>query len=177
MHGRKKRTRRVSTADVKPFHLRPPSLRHSIADKFAQYAWGNDFKLPSGTEQRSMFTSIANCRRNRSTSATRTVWEYKGKSEDGVVSDWLSENVMLQSFTPLQLDGFVTLWHLYYPQRANDILPASVKPRAPPSRAKALALFRIGFFFWKRFNGGIRQHGQEFDFHRPYWRVCYSNQN
>ncbi|CAB1096027.1 unnamed protein product [Ectocarpus sp. CCAP 1310/34] len=43
LHGRRKRSRRVSTADVKPFHLRPPSLRHSIADEFATYAWGPDF--------------------------------------------------------------------------------------------------------------------------------------
>ena len=175
LHGRKKRCRRVSTADVKPFHLRPPSLRHSIADEFATYAWGPDFKLPGGAAELSEFVSIADCRRSRS--GTRLVWEYKGKSGSGAVSDWLSEEVMLQSFTPLQLDGFVALWHLYHPQQANDLPPVPINARAPPSRAEALKLFPIGFTFWKELEGGVNLRGQVFDFLHPYWRVRYSDQN
>ena len=37
---------------------------------------------------------------------------------------------MLQSFTHLQLDEFIALWHLYKPQAMNDPIPVSVKPSA-----------------------------------------------
>ncbi|CAB1100402.1 unnamed protein product [Ectocarpus sp. CCAP 1310/34] len=175
LHGRRKRTRRVSTADVKPFHLSPPSLRLSISDEFAAYAWGADVKLPSGAAELLEFVSIADCRRSRS--RTQVVWEYRGKLGSGAVSDWLSEDVMLRSFTPLQLDGFVALWHLYHPQQANDLPPVSVKPRAPLSRAEALKLFPIDFTLRKELDGGVNLQGQVFDFLQPYWRVGYSDQN
>ncbi|CAN0352798.1 unnamed protein product [Pylaiella littoralis] len=44
-------------------------------------------------------------------------WEYKGRTQAGVEVDWLSEDQILKakSFTPLQLDGFIALWHLYHP--------------------------------------------------------------
>ncbi|CAN0127166.1 unnamed protein product, partial [Scytosiphon promiscuus] len=35
MKGLKPRSRRVSLADVKPFHVRPRHLRHSLEDEFA----------------------------------------------------------------------------------------------------------------------------------------------
>ena len=37
---------------------------------------------------------------------------------------------MLQSFTHLQLDGFIALWRLHKPQAMNDPIPVSVKPSA-----------------------------------------------
>ena len=80
MHGRKKRSRRVSTADVKPFHLRALPSRHSLAEEFAQYAWGPDFKLPAGAKESSSLVTIAECSRVQPTSGMRTIWEYKGKT-------------------------------------------------------------------------------------------------
>ena len=52
------------------------------------------------------------------------------RSRDRVELIWLVENEMLQSFTHLQLDEFIALWHLYKPQAMNDPIPVSVKPSA-----------------------------------------------
>ena len=57
--------------------------------------------------------------------------ELKRRSRDRVELIWLVENEMLQSFTHLQLDGFIALWRLHKPQAMNDSIPVSVKPRAP----------------------------------------------
>jgi len=176
MRGRKQRTRTVSVADVKPFHVRPLTLRHSLADEFAQYAWGPDFKMPSHGIDSATFDSIVSCRGSISPSGTAR-WEYKGKSREGVESGWLTESEMLKSFTPLQLDGFIALWHLYNQQSTSDTAPVSVKPRAPLSRREALTRFPIGFTIWKDFGGGLRLQGQVYDYRDRYWRVRYSDQN
>ncbi|CAM9997371.1 unnamed protein product [Pylaiella littoralis] len=81
---------------------------------------------------------------------------------------------MLDIFTPLQLDLFVALWHLYHPDA-----PA-LKPPSPPnplSRSEALRMFPIGFVVWKRFADDTRLKGQVYDFKAPYWRVRYSDGN
>ena len=49
MEGRKLRSRRVSPSGIKPFHVRPPDLRHPFADEFAQYAWPADYGLASSS--------------------------------------------------------------------------------------------------------------------------------
>ena len=41
--GRKTRKRTVATSALKSFTVRSPDLRHSIEDKFAQYAWEADY--------------------------------------------------------------------------------------------------------------------------------------
>ena len=43
MESRSTRTRHVSPGGIKPFHIRPPDLRHPLADEFAQFAWSADF--------------------------------------------------------------------------------------------------------------------------------------
>ncbi|CAM9574902.1 unnamed protein product, partial [Ascophyllum nodosum] len=45
MEGRSTRTRHVSPGGIKLFHIRPPDLRHPLADEFAQFAWSADFGL------------------------------------------------------------------------------------------------------------------------------------
>ena len=45
MEGRKKRSRTVSVASLKPFYRRPSNLRHPIGDEFAQIAWDADLGL------------------------------------------------------------------------------------------------------------------------------------
>ena len=176
MRGRKQRTRNVSTADVKPYYLRPLSLRNSLADEFAQYAWGSGFRKALEAVNSSHFDSLVSCRRTKSPSGVAR-WEYKGRSNDGVESSWLPENEMLKSFTPLQLDGYIAIWSVYNPQSASDSVPVSVKPRTPLSRRQALTLFPIGFTIWKDFGGGLRLQGQVYDYRNRYWRVRYSDQN
>ena len=168
MRGRKQRTRTVSVADVKPFHLRPLTLRHSLADEFAQYAWGPDFKVSLHAVDSASFDSLVSCRRSISPLGSAR-WEYKGTSREGVESGWLAENEILKSFTPLQLDGFIALWHLYNQQSTNDSGPASVKHRAPLSRREALTRFPIGFTIWKDFIDGLQLQGQVYDYRDRYW--------
>ena len=105
MRGLKLRSRRVSVADVKPFHIRPVHLRHSIADEFAQYVWGPDLKLPESSELLPAYQSLVDCRQVASQTG-RLRWEFKGLTAGGVESDWQDESKMLETFTLLQLDGF-----------------------------------------------------------------------
>ena len=174
MRGRKQRDRRVSLADVKPFHVRPESLRHSLADEFAQFGWSADFKRSENLGTDEAWDSIAACRRTTKESGAR-VWEYKGRYPSGRESDWVSENKMLETFTPLQLDVFIALWHLYEPSPSNDLTPPPRKSRAPLSRDEALALFPIGHTFWKDFGGGLKLQGRVFGYRNRFWRVRYSD--
>ena len=166
MKGLRKRSRRVSVADVKPFHVRPVHLRHNIADEFAQYVWGADFKLPDSSELLPEYQSLVECRQVASQTG-RMRWEFKGLTVGGEVSEWKDESKMLETFTPLQLDGFVALWHLYNPQA--PVPEPSPSPNSL-SRSEALRLFPIGFVVWKRFADGTRFKGQVYDYKTPYWR-------
>ena len=64
MRGRKQCTRNVSTADVKPYYLRPLYLRHSLADEFAQYAWGSGFRRALEAVNSSHFDSLVVAEQN-----------------------------------------------------------------------------------------------------------------
>jgi len=102
-------------ADVKLFHKIPEHLRHGVADEFAQFAWDVDFKLPEnqgtgvdfklpesqGTAD-NVFDSkqlVGVCSRLR----VFEPWEYKGRYASGGESNRVSENTMLETFTPLKV--------------------------------------------------------------------------
>ena len=127
MRGRNQRARNVSTADVKPYHLRPLTLRHSLADTFARYARGRGLKLPSEAVKTTLFDSLVIHRWTTSPSGTAG-WEYKRRSNEGVESGWLADNDMLQSVTTLQLDGFITLRHLHTPSLQTTQSPSQPSP-------------------------------------------------
>ena len=63
MRGRKQPTRNVSSADVKPYYLRPLSLRHSLVEEFAQYAWGSGFSGALEAVNSSHFDSLVSYHR------------------------------------------------------------------------------------------------------------------
>ena len=71
-------------------------------------------------------------------------------------SDWVSETEMLQTFTPLQLDGFVALWQLCHPRHTYLCSNHPLPRMNVISRAEALRLFPVGFVVWKRFATGTR---------------------
>eukprot|EP00903_Cladosiphon_okamuranus_P014016 g13034.t1 len=173
MKGLRPHSRRVSAADLKPFHVRPAHLRHrNIGDEFAQYAWGPDFRLPESSELVPAYLTLTDCR--QVAQKGKLQWEFKGVSPSGKESEWVSEKEMLGTFTPLQLDGFVALWQLYHPDA-----PALKSPSPPNalSRSEALRMFPIGFVVWKCFNDGTCLKGQVYDFKAPYWRVRYPDGN
>ena len=70
---------------------------------------------------------------------------------------------MLHSFAPLQLEGFIALWHAYNPQRVIDPAPVSVNPRTPLSCRRSLTQPPIGSIIWKYFDGGLKLQSQVYD--------------
>ena len=45
LQGTRERVRRAATSHIKPYHLRPPPLRHDFGDEYAHFAWGPDLGL------------------------------------------------------------------------------------------------------------------------------------
>ena len=176
MQGRKIRKRTVSTAWLKPFHVRPLHLRHTIADEFAQYAWKVDFGLTAPSTVAHPFYTLVN--RKEVTSDTGVIrWEYRGRYQNGTESTWVSESEALDSFTPLQLDVFHALWTLYHPETSPATGSVSKKRPAPLSRSDALGLFPIGTPVYRCFDHGAEMVGQVYDYLQPYWRVRYPDNN
>ena len=112
-----------------------------------------------------------NCRRHASKTG-RSWGEFKWLTVDGKEFEYVSE--MPETSTSLQLNAFVTLWHLYNPDAPALETPAPLRFR---SRAEALRLFPIGFVMWKRFASGTRLKEQVYHFKSPYWRVRCSDRN
>ena len=81
-------------------------------------------------------------------------WNYKGKYLTGVVSDWITEKEALDSFTPLQLDGFHALWELYHDASGDASRPRPVvSPRVERNvadRERALREIPIGREVWRK---------------------------
>ena len=42
LQGRRERVRRAAAFHIKPYHLRPPPLRHDFGDEYVHFAWGPD---------------------------------------------------------------------------------------------------------------------------------------
>lgn len=177
MQGRKRRKRLVATSDVKRFYLRPPEIRHPLADEFAQFAWGRDFKAITGALEADELVTLVDCRRVKEAS-NRTRWQYKARSHAGVESGWMTEDAILKTFTPLQLDGFIALWHLYHPHDSPaDSTPSTPRTAKSLSRKDALSLYPIGTQVKKDFGSGLILTGQVFDVRGRYWRVRYADNN
>ena len=176
LRGRKTRKRTVATSALKPFTVRPPDLRHTIEDEFAQYAWEADYSNPPSDTARPPIPLLRTLVERRETTAPTGArrWEYKGRFQDGTLSTWLPESQVLQSFPPLQLDVFHALWNLYRAVPSQKTVPTN--SRRGLSRTEALKLYPIGTRFHKMF-GTERVTGQVFDYHAPYWRVRHPNQD
>ena len=99
-------------------------------------------------------------------------WAYKGRYQDRSESSWLSEVDVLDSFTPLQLDVFHTLWNLYYPSTPSTQLAPSRKTNSHLERVRALQVFPIGTRGVKSFQRQ-EQEGQVYDYLDKKWRVRY----
>ena len=123
---------------IKPFHIRPPDVRHPLADEFAQFAWSADFGLATPSLVAKPLYTL--CDRRKVTSATgASEWEYRGKYHDGRPSQWMAETEILSSFNKLQLDVFHALWNLYTPV-PNTTNPLAKACTTSPSRRRAQAV-------------------------------------
>ena len=45
LQGRRERVRHAAASHIKPYQLRPPSLRHEFGDEYAHFVWGPDLGL------------------------------------------------------------------------------------------------------------------------------------
>ena len=86
----------------------------------------------------------------------------------------MTETKILSSFNRLQLDVFHALWNLYNPHH-SQIQPTPSRKRAQPlPREDALRPFPIGTTVAKE-SGSEIIRGQVYDYHTPYWRVQYED--
>ena len=143
MEGRSTRTRHVSPGGIKPFYVRPPDLRHPLADEFDQFAWSADFGLPTPSVVAKPLYTLCD-RRNVTSTTGVPKSEYRGKYHNGKPSQWMAGTEILSSFNRLQLNVFHALWNLCNPHPPQVQKTFSRKRSQPLPREDVLRLFPIG---------------------------------
>ena len=59
---RRERVRRAAASHIKPYYLRPPSLRPDFGDEYAHFAWGSDLGLAvDSTLASPLYTLVDRC--------------------------------------------------------------------------------------------------------------------
>ena len=104
----------------------------------------------------------------------RSGWKYRGKKPNGITTNWLTEEEVLKSFTPLQLDVFHALWNLYFLTRATAQLTSARKCPVPLSRAEALRFCPLGTLIEKSHGRRVIQ-GQVYGHSGRYWGIRYQD--
>ena len=108
-------------------------------------------------------------------------WRYKGRFVNGTELQWLSEEEARDSFTPLQLDVFNTLWETYHGAecQARPTSTLTRKERDGIDREHALEQYPVGAVIWREFadaeGNKKRDLSKVFDYKSPYWRVRYAD--
>ena len=112
--GRRQRVRRAAASQIKPYHLRPPPLRHDLGDEYAHFVWSPDLGLAAAsTLASSIYTLVDTCPIQLPNGSREG--RYRGCYLNGSLSGFITESECLDSFSPLQLDVFHALWELYQP--------------------------------------------------------------
>ena len=180
LQGRRERVRRAAASHIKPYYLRPPSLRHDFGDEYAHFAWGPDLGLVADSTMASpLYTLVDRCTIQFPDGSWE--WRYRGRYLNGSLSGFLTESECLDSFTPMQLDIFQALWELY-PHSCPRPRPAtqpSPGERLAANREQALLEVPIGTVVWRDFTdpqGRIQRCRTEvYDYKTPYWRVRHAD--
>ena len=135
LQGRRERVRRAAASHIKPYYLRPLSLRHDFGDEYAHFAWRADLGLVADSTLASLlYTLVDRCTvqlPNRSWE-----WRYRGRYLNGSPSGFIAESECLDSFSAMQLDAFHALWELYQHPCPRP------RPAAKPSSSERLAANR-----------------------------------
>ena len=98
----------VSAVDIKTFHERPVELRHAFENEVAHLAWGPDVGLvETFTAAAPLYTLID--RKVSWVTGDTWVWEYKGRYQDGVKSNWLNEEAAREREVHPTAAGYITL--------------------------------------------------------------------
>ena len=152
LQGRRERVRRTAASHIKPYYLRPLSLRHDFGDEYAHFAWGPDLGLVADSTLASpLYTLVDRCTIQSPNGSWE--WRYRGRYLNGSLSGFISESECLNSFTPMQLDVFHALWELYQHPRHRP-RPAGQLSRGEhlaANRAQALLEVPIGTVVWRDF--------------------------
>ena len=78
---------------------------------------------------------------------------------------------------PLQLDGFIAIWHAYNPQHAIDSAAGLSQSSYATLSPSSLHAVSDRFHHLEDFGGGFKLQDQVYDFRDHLWRVRYSDQN
>ena len=180
LQERRERVRRAAASHIKPYHLRPPSLRHGFGDEYAHFAWGPTLGLVAASTLASpLYTLVDRCTIQIPNGSWE--WSYRGRYLNCSLSGFITESECLDSFSPAQLDVFHALWELYQPSGHRP------RPAAKPTSSEHLAANRIhalleepiGTVVWRDFTdrqGRIQRCRTEvYDYKAPYWRVRHAD--
>jgi len=181
LNGRRIRQRRVVAADVKPFHRRPEHLELPFEDEFAHLLWSADFGLADNSVTAVPLYTLTDRRVGKGKGGTGSwAWEYRGRYQDGVQSDWMTEDEVRDSFSSLQLDVFHATWELLNPDAATRPPGEPTRgEREVESRERALEMFPRGTVVGRVFADAEGRSktfkARVYDYCDPYWRVEYSD--
>lgn len=97
--------RGVSAAPITVCQVRPQRLRHAFEDEFAHSAWGVDVWLTDTSTLAVLLYTLVN---RQAIKSSGNVWKenIRRRHQSGTESEWLPEEEVRGSFTPLQLDVF-----------------------------------------------------------------------
>ena len=112
LQQRRERVRRAAASHIKPYHLRPPSLRHDFGDDDTHFAWGPDLGLATASTVTSPLYTLVDCCPIQLPNGS-WMWRYRGCFLNGSLSGFITESECLESFTPLQVDVFHASWKPY----------------------------------------------------------------
>ena len=170
MMGRRVRHTIVHVSNMKPFHRRPDHL----TSKGTVHARLTGEQLADLDVDEQVYT-IHDRRAN-----PNGTWDYRWLRRDGQLSEWVSEDAMLEIVTPWTLDTFHALYEL---RPESEQFAYAQRPEAKPSaqleRDAALAIFPRGTevvrehkprdapltYIWGRIDGYLK----------PYWRARYDD--
>ena len=108
-------------------------------------------------------------------------WRYRGGYLNGSLSGFITESERLNSFSPMQLDVFHTLWELYQSprHRPRPAAKSTSSERLAANQTHALLEVPIGTVVWRDFTdrqGRIQRCLTEvYDYKTPYWRVRHED--
>ena len=109
LQKRRERVRCAAASHIKPYHLRPPLLRHDFGDGYAHFTWGPDLGLTAASTLASpIYTLVDRCPIQLPNGSWE--WRYRGRYLNGSLSGFITESECLDSFSPVQLDVFHTVW-------------------------------------------------------------------
>ena len=90
LQERRERMRPAAASHIKPYHIRPPSMRHDFGDEYAHFAWGPDLGLGAASTLASpLYTLLDRCTIQLPNGSWE--WRYRGRYFNGCPSGFITE--------------------------------------------------------------------------------------